>query len=231
MEQRAAEITRSVEALLDTIPRGVTVVAAAKGRTAAEIEAVVRAGVTHVGHNYVQEAQPTIDAVSERATWHMIGHLQRNKVPTAARLFDLIDTVDSARLARAIDRGCASLERTMPVMVEVNSGREPAKAGVLPEQLEPLVVEISELEHVRLVGLMTMGPRFGDPEDGRPYFSATREAFERLARLELPNVTLRYLSMGMSNSYRVAIEEGSNVVRIGTRIFGRRLEAPRAGTR
>jgi pyridoxal phosphate enzyme (YggS family) len=229
MEPRAAEISRSVEALLDTIPRGVTVVAAAKGRTAAEVEAVVRAGVTHIGHNYVQEAQPIIDAVGERATWHMIGHLQRNKARAAVRLFDLIETVDSARLARAIERQCASLGRAMPVMIEVNSGREPAKAGVLPERLDPLVAEIAALEHVRLLGLMTMGPRFGDPEDARPYFRATREAFERLARLERPNVTMRYLSMGMSNSYRVAIEEGSNVVRIGTRIFGRRPEKPRAG--
>jgi pyridoxal phosphate enzyme (YggS family) len=227
MEPRAAEITRSVEGLLDTIPRGVTVVAAAKGRTAAEVEAVVRAGVTHVGHNYVQEARPIIDAVGERATWHMIGHLQRNKVGSAVRLFDLIETVDSARLARAIDRRCAALGRTMPVMIEVNSGREPAKAGVLPEQLERLVAEISELEHVRLVGLMTMGPRLGDPEDARPCFRATREAFERVARLQLRSVTMRYLSMGMSNSYRVAIEEGSNLVRIGTRIFGRSSEGPR----
>jgi pyridoxal phosphate enzyme (YggS family) len=231
MEQRAAEITRSVELILGRIPRGVTVVAAAKGRTAAEVEAVVRAGVTHVGHNYVQEAQPIIDAVSERATWHMIGHLQRNKVPTAVQLFDLIETVDSARLARAIDRRCAAFGQTMPVMIEVNSGREPAKAGVLPERLEPLVAEISELEHVRLVGLMTMGPRFGDPENARPYFRATRKASERLARLQLPNVTMRYLSMGMSNSYRVAIEEGSNLVRIGTRIFGKRPEEPRPPVR
>jgi uncharacterized pyridoxal phosphate-containing UPF0001 family protein len=108
--------------------------------------------------------------------------------------------------------------------VEINSGREARKTGVLPEDVDDLVQRLGELRHIRVQGLMTMGPRFGDPEQARPYFRATRAAFERLSAWNLPNVTMRYLSMGMSNSYLVAIEEDANVVRIGTKIFGRRAE-------
>ena len=112
----------------------------------------------------------------------------------------------------------------MPVLVEINSGREASKSGVLPEEVDGLVGRLHGLEHIRVQGLMTMGPRFGDPEEARPYFQATRAAFERLSTWSLPNATMRYLSMGMSNSYLVAIEEGANIVRIGTKIFGRRAE-------
>ena len=110
----------------------------------------------------------------------------------------------------------------MPVLVEINSGQEASKTGVLPEKVDELVRRLSELSHIHVQGLMTMGPRFGNPEDARPYFQATREAFERLSAASIPNVEMRYLSMGMSNSYQVAIEEGANVVRIGTLLFGER---------
>ena len=142
----------------------------------------------------------------------------------AVQLFDLIETADSWRLAEALDRRCAVIGKVLPVLVEINSGREISKTGVLPEDVDDLVQRLSELRHIRVQGLMTMGPRFGDPEQARPYFLATRATFERLSAWNLPNVTMRYLSMGMSNSYLVAIEEGANVVRIGTKIFGRRAE-------
>jgi PLP dependent protein len=215
----------AAQRILRTIPAGVTVVAAAKGRTAAEVAAVIDAAITHVGHNYVQEARQMITpALRDRASWHMIGHLQRNKVGWAVRLFDIIQTVDSVELARAIDRRCAALDIVMPVLIEVNSGRESRKTGVLPEDLDALAVAIAGLEHIAVEGLMTMGPRFGDPEDARPYFRATRRAFERLSLSAIPGVTMRILSMGMSNSYRQAIEEGATMVRIGTKIFGARPE-------
>jgi len=222
MEPRIAEIAEAVKQILATIPSGVTLVAAAKGRTVEEVEAALQAGVTHVGHNYIQEARPIIQALGDRATWHMIGHLQRNKAKLAVRVFDMIETVDSLRLAQAIEHRCMLLEVAMPVLVEINSGREPSKTGVLPEEVDDLVATIADMEHVRVMGLMTMGPRFGDPEDARPYFQETRAAFERLSSMNLANVTMRYLSMGMTNSYQVAIEEGANVVRIGTKIFGQR---------
>ena len=216
-------VTASARRFLETIPPHVILVAAAKGRSVDEVEAVLKAGVTHVGHNYVQEAQPIIDALGPRATWHMIGHLQRNKAKRAVELFDLIDTVDSLRLAKILDRHGASLGKTMQVMVEVNSGREASKAGVMPEDLESLVRSLSKLSRIRVLGLMTMGPSFGDPEYARAYFKETREALFRISGMNLPNITMRYLSMGMSNSFQVAIEEGANVVRIGTKLFGPRL--------
>jgi pyridoxal phosphate enzyme (YggS family) len=190
-------------------------------RTLEEVEAVIQAGVTHIGYNYVQEALPIIQTIGERVVWHIIGHLQRNKAKAAVQHFDMIETVDSWRLAETLDRRCANLGKTIPVLVEVNSGREARKTGVLPEEVDDLVRQLSQLQHIQVQGLMTMGPRFGDPEDARPYFRATSEAFERLAALYLPNITMRTLSMGMSNSYLIAIEEGSNMVRIGTQIFGK----------
>jgi uncharacterized pyridoxal phosphate-containing UPF0001 family protein len=111
----------------------------------------------------------------------------------------------------------------MPILIEVNSGREPQKSGVLPEDVERLVGKISGLRNIKVMGLMTMGPRFGNPEDSRPYFVETRRIFEKIKGLKLPNVEMKYLSMGMTNSYKVALEEGANIIRIGTKIFGERV--------
>jgi len=221
-------ITVNVKRILETLPPGVILVAAAKARTAREVEEALRAGVAYVGHNYVQEAEQMIPLISEvpqfqgQVRWHMIGHLQKNKVKKAVRLFDMIETVDSWPLAKLIDRRCAAIGKTMPVLVEVNIGREASKTGVLPEKVDDLVRRLSDLKHIRVQGLMTMGPRFGDPEDARPYFRATKEAFDRLAKADRPNVEMRTLSMGMSNSYQVALEEGANMVRLGTVLFGER---------
>jgi pyridoxal phosphate enzyme (YggS family) len=217
-------IGANVSHILETLPPGVTLVAAAKSRTPEEVKAAIHAGVTCVGHNYVQEAERMIRVIGAQVRWHMIGHLQRNKVKKAVQLFDMIETVDSWRLTSAIDRRCAAIGKVMPVLVEINSGREASKTGVLPEEVDDLIERLSELKHIRVQGLMTMGPRFGDPEEARSYFQATRAAFERLSARNLPNVTMRYLSMGMSNSYHVAIEEGANIVRIGTTMFGHRME-------
>ncbi len=224
MEKHLAEITKAAKRILDTVPPGVTVVAAAKGRTSAEIEAVIEAGITSVGHNYVQDAQRTIPSLRTKARWHMIGHLQRNKINKAIRLFNMIETLDSIRLAQALDERCATLDIVMPVLIEINSGREPAKTGLLPEEIDDLLPALAELKHIQVQGVMTMGPRFGDPEDARPYFQATREVFETLSACKMPNVTVRYLSMGMSNTYQIAIEEGANIIRIGSAIFGNRME-------
>ncbi len=222
MNLKMDAVGRSVRRIMDTIPPDVVLIAAAKTRSLEEVQAAIEAGVTHIGYNYVQEAVPIIQAIGDRATWHMIGHLQRNKAKLAVQNFDIIETVDSWRLAQTLERRCAEIEKNMPVLVEINSGRESNKTGVLPDDVDDLVQRMSELENIRVEGLMTMGPRFGDPEDSRLYFKATRDAFERLAARDLPNITMRYLSMGMSNSYRIAIEEGANIVRIGTKLFGER---------
>ncbi len=215
-------IRRSVAEILGQLPQGVQLVAAAKTRSPGEILEAVDAGVTIVGQNYVQEAEKAYQVVGNRAQWHFIGHLQKNKAKKAVTFFDMIETVDSVEIAGEIDKRCAQIGRVMPVLIEVNSGREKQKAGVLPEKVVPLVQEISALPNIRVMGLMTMGPRFGNPEDSRPCFVETKKIFEKLKKLNLPNVDMKYLSMGMTNSYRVAIEEGANIVRIGSLIFGER---------
>jgi pyridoxal phosphate enzyme (YggS family) len=215
-------IADNVRAILAGLPPGVELVAAAKTRTPADILEAIEAGVRIIGENYVQEGWDAFQAVGRRARWHFIGHLQTNKVKKAVEVFDLVETVDSAGLAREIDKRCASVGKTMPVLIEVNSGREPQKAGVRPEDVENLVRDISVSANIKVAGLMTMGPFEGNPEDARPYFRETRKVWEALRALAIPGVEMRYLSMGMTNSYRVAIEEGANLVRIGTAIFGPR---------
>ncbi|MBL7166571.1 MAG: YggS family pyridoxal phosphate-dependent enzyme [Dehalococcoidales bacterium] len=215
-------IAGNVIELLGELPPGVRLVAAAKMRSPEEVLEAVEAGVEIIGENYVQEAERACQVVGDRVQWHFIGHLQRNKVKRAVRIFDVIETVDSAVVAEEINRRCRELDKVMTVLIEVNSGREKQKSGVYPEAVEELVRDISALECISVKGLMTMGPRVGDPEDARPCFIETRKVFERLKELGLPGVTMEYLSMGMTNSYRVAIEEGANIVRVGSRIFGDR---------
>jgi len=216
-------IKDNVAAILRQLPPGIELVAAAKTRTAVEILEAVEAGVKIVGENYVQEAAGVFPAVGRRARWHFIGHLQTNKVKRAVEIFDLVETVDSVALGREIDKRSAAAGKTMDVFVEVNSGREPQKAGVLPEEAEPLVRALAGLPNLRVLGLMTMGPFEGDPEDSRPYFKETKKVWDELKALAIPGAEMRYLSMGMTNSWRVAVEEGATMVRIGTAIFGPRI--------
>jgi pyridoxal phosphate enzyme (YggS family) len=218
-------IAENFKRLRASIPPQVELVAAAKTRSPEEVRQVIGAGARVIGENYVQEAEGMRAGLGEMARevrWHMIGHLQRNKVKSAVGLFDMIETVDSGRLAREIDKRCRPRGKIMPVLVEINSGREPQKTGVMPEEAVELVREISALDHIRVMGLMTMGPPFGDPEDARPFFRVTRELFERIRSMSLDRVDCRHLSMGMTNSYRIAIEEGTTMVRIGTALFGPR---------
>jgi pyridoxal phosphate enzyme (YggS family) len=222
MNSQINNISESFRQILHTIPPGVLLLAAAKTRTLEEVEAAIQAGVTDFGYNYVQEALPIIQTIGSRAKWHMIGHLQQNKAKIAAQHFNMIETVDSWHLAQTLDRYCANIQKKMPVLVEVNSGHEASKTGVLPEEVDELVIQMSKLKYLCIEGLMTMGPRFGDPEESRPYFKATRKVFERIAARNFPNITMKFLSMGMSNSYQIAIEEGANIIRIGTKLFGER---------
>lgn len=215
-------IQANVKEIFSELPDGVQLVGAVKTRSAKEVSKAIEAGIQIIGHNYVQEAERMHSILSVPVKWHMIGHLQSNKAKKAVTIFDVIETVDSLKLARSIDRACDPLKKTMPILLEINSGEEPQKAGVLPADAAGLAREISQLPYVRLSGLMTMGPFSGDPEDARPYFQKTKRLFDEIAALKLPHVHMAFLSMGMSNSYKVAIEEGANMVRIGTRIFGER---------
>lgn len=215
-------IAENVKHLISELPPAVELVAAAKARRPEEVLEAVKSGVKIIGENYVQEAERAYSLVGRRAKWHFIGHLQSNKVKKAVALFDMIETVDRLKLAEEIDQRCAQISRVMPVLIEVNSGREEQKAGVMPEDVEKLIRDISRLQHIQVMGLMTMGPYTHDPEDLRPYFALTRKIFEKIKKLNLPKTEMKYLSMGMTDSYKVAIEEGANMVRIGTKIFGAR---------
>jgi pyridoxal phosphate enzyme (YggS family) len=215
-------VRENVRRILAELPPGVELVAAAKTKTPADILEAVEAGVQIIGQNYVQEAVAAFEAVGRRCRWHGIGHLQTNKVKKAVEIFDMIETVDSFDLAREIDKRAGAAGKRMPVLIEINSGEEDQKAGVRPAEAEALVREIAPLPNVAIEGLMTMGPFEGDPEDFRPYFRVTKALFDRFAGLGIPGVEMKRLSMGMSNSYRVAIEEGATLVRLGTLVFGPR---------
>lgn len=213
-------IEENVKAILAGLPPGVLLVAAAKTRTADDIKRAINAGVSIIGENYLQEAEVAYAAIGKEASWHFIGYLQRNKVKKAVRIFDMIETVDSLRLAVKVDKECAKLGKVISVLVEVNSGLESQKTGVFPQKVEGLINKLTSMKNLKVEGLMTMGPRFGEPEKARPYFRETKRLFDKLQNL--PNVRMRYLSMGMSNTYQIAIEEGANIVRIGTKLFGER---------
>ncbi len=215
-------IRRNVTRILEELPEGVELVAAAKTKTPEEVREAVAAGVKIVGENYVQEAAKAFNVVGHKAKWHFIGHLQKNKVKKAVEIFDMIETVDSADLAEEIDKRCRAIGKVMPVLIEINSGKEPQKFGVPPGDAGALAARAAKFPNIKVMGLMTMGPFSGDPEDARSYFIETRKVFEEIKAAKPSGVEMRYLSMGMTNSYRVAIEEGANIVRIGTKIFGER---------
>jgi len=217
-------VSDRVRQLRAAVPSHVELVAAAKTRTSETVREAIDAGVRVIGHNYVQEAQAMIEHVGrDAASWTMIGHLQRNKVKSAVQLFDSIQTVDSLRLAEIIDRECRKIGRTMPILIEINADREAQKAGVFPEDAEDLIRAISQLESIRVNGLMTMGAFTSIPEDLRPTFRETKILFDRLAQSDISGVSMAVLSMGMSASHEVAIEEGSTMVRLGTTLFGPRI--------
>jgi len=218
-------IKEQVTGILQKLPKGVQLVGAAKTRTPQEILEAIEGGLKIVGENYVQEAEQAYQVIGHKVQWHMIGHLQTNKVKKAVKVFDMIQTLGSVKLAEELQRCCERIGSTMPVLIEINSGEESQKSGVLPADAISLHKEVSLLERVRIMGLMTMGPFSLDPEDSRLPFRRTKEIFDTLQEMSIPRVEMKYLSMGMSSSYQVAIDEGANMVRIGTKLFGERLQS------
>lgn len=193
-------------------PRAVRLIAASKTKPAAAVRAAIDAGVADVGENYVQEAQAKRAAVGAGAAWHLIGHLQRNKAARAAEVFDCIQTVDSAALGGALSRHAAARGRPLRVLVEVRLGGEATKSGVEPAALPALLAAL-RLPGLLVEGLMTVPPP-ADAEAARPHFRALRALRDAAG--------LRELSMGMSDDFEVAIEEGATMVRVGRAIFGER---------
>ncbi|SPD75771.1 conserved hypothetical protein [uncultured Desulfobacterium sp.] len=215
-------IYQNVKRVLHELPGDVELEGAAKTRSPEEILEAVEAGLNIIGENYVGEAEECFAVIGKKAKWHMIGHLQSRKVKKAVKIFDMIETVDSVKLASAIDRACSEIGKVMPVLIEINSAEEEQKAGVMPSDTVSLIKEISVLKNINILGLMTMGRYEDDPENMRPYFRKTKKIFDDIRAMNIPGVTMKYLSMGMSDSYKVAIEEGANIVRIGTMLFGER---------
>jgi pyridoxal phosphate enzyme (YggS family) len=207
-------------------PAEITLVAVSKTVEPALVIEAIRAGVVELGENWVQEAlvkRPAVEQVEPaKARWHMIGHLQSNKVKKALSVFDVVQGVDSLHLAQELDRRAVALGRVVPILIEVNTSGEPSKFGARPDEVPALAESLRELGHLRVEGLMTIGPGLSveEPEKSRPCFRLLREL---RARLESDSgLKLARLSMGMSSDFAVAIQEGATMLRIGTAIFGPR---------
>jgi len=204
-------------------PDEVQLVAVSKTIAAEDIRRAIESGVTVLGENYIQEARAKFEQLSTLpAAWHFIGHLQTNKAKYAVRQFDLIHTVDSSRVAKAINREAAKIDKIQQILIQVNISKEETKAGIETEKVAELAEEIVHLDHLKLKGLMTMPPFFNAPEKVRPFFRRLRETRDQLRQRNLPGVDLAELSMGMTGDFEVAIAEGATLVRIGTAIFGER---------
>ena len=203
-------------------PESVKLVGVTKTVEVERIKEAVSAGLQILGENYVQEARDKIKELSGRASWHFVGRLQTNKAKYAVKLFDLIQTVDSIKLAKELDRRARPLNRIVPIIIQVNLAGEASKGGVQPSECFSLIRQISELANLQIRGLMTMPPFFNAPERVRPYFRQLRELSQQIDQAELPGVEMKELSMGMSGDFEVAIEEGATLVRVGTAIFGTR---------
>jgi len=203
-------------------PEAITIVCAAKTKGPELVRAALAAGATDIGENYVQEAQEKSALVPEPARWHLIGHLQRNKARAAVRLFTLIHSLDSVALAQELHRQGEKLGAVVRTLIEVNLGNEPSKSGIAVQQVESLLAGAVTLPCLRIEGLMTIPPPGPEAEAARPYFQALARLREQYAKFRTTNIELRELSMGMTDDYTVAIEEGATIVRIGRAIFGER---------
>jgi len=218
----AEEIRKKIKDIRSSLPAEVIIEAAVKGRLVQEIETAIESGIDIIGENYVQEALIHKQAIRKKASrWHFIGRLQKNKINKAILLFDMIETLSSWDLAVALNERLKRTRKRIDVLVEVNIAREPQKNGVFPEEAETFVKKLSLLGNIQVKGLMTMGPNL-EKEEMRPYFRNMRQIFEGIRKLSLEGVKMEYLSMGMSSSFKVAVEEGANLVRLGRAIFGPR---------
>ena len=210
-------IKENINTLRSNIPKSIGILAATKTRTAQQIKEAIDSGIKIFGENYVQEAEKKYSEIKQNnnINLYFAGHLQKNKINRALKLFDVIN-VDSFEIAEAISQRTG---KKIKVLIEVNIGNEPNKYGCKPEELINLIKKLSKLKNIEVCGLMAMAPYFKDGEKTRPYFKKMRLLFEKIKKLKLKNVKMEILSLGMSNDYKIAIEEGSNLIRIGRSIF------------
>ncbi|WP_246208658.1 YggS family pyridoxal phosphate-dependent enzyme [Anaerotalea alkaliphila] len=226
MEKNLQRIRQDIEeacARANRPPSTVLLIAVTKTLPVERLQEAWDAGIRDFGENKVQEIRDKSPLFSGEAHWHMIGHLQTNKIKYIIDKVSLIHSVDSLKLAQAIDHAAGKAGRVLPVLVQVNVAQEDSKYGVALEECEGLVREIALLPHVRVEGLMTVAPFVFDPEENRPVFRRLKELYIDIKNKNIDNVNMHALSMGMSNDYVVAIEEGATMVRIGTALFGERF--------
>lgn len=227
-----SEIERNIKRIRENIAEA----AAKSGRNAGDVKIMavtktvdderikeaIACGITIMGENYVQEAKRKIETMGRNLEWHMIGHLQSNKAKYAVRLFNVIHSVDRLSLAKELDRRAKGSETIIKVLIEVNTGGETTKSGVSEEEALDLVRSVAELKNLSLQGLMTMPPWFDNPDDARPYFVKLRNLRDRIVDEAIEGIEMGELSMGMTDDYSIAVEEGATIVRIGRAIFGER---------
>lgn len=223
--ENLAEVEKHVQEACDRAGRSrdeVTLIAVSKTKPVSMIEELLPGGTRDFGENKVQELCEKYEVLPRDIRWHLIGHLQRNKVKYIVDKAYLIHSVDSLRLAETISEEGVKKGVTVPVLIEVNVAGEESKFGVTPEETEALVREIAKLPAIRVKGLMTIAPYVENPEDNRVHFSSLKQLSVDIGKKNIDNVSMNVLSMGMTGDYQVAIEEGATMVRVGTGIFGER---------
>lgn len=228
IKDNVAEVEANIQKACERAGRSrdeVTLIAVSKTKPVSDIYEVMETGIKDYGENKVQELCDKIETISEPLNWHMIGHLQRNKVKYIVDKVRMIHSVDSLRLAQQISSEAVKKGVDVDILIEVNVAEEASKFGLSTEAVIQLAEDISKLPAVHIRGLMTVAPFTEDPEDNRPYFRNLRQLAVDIARKNIDNVTMNELSMGMTGDYEVAIEEGATMVRVGTGIFGTRIYA------
>ena len=200
----------------------VRLIAVTKNHDVQAMREAIDAGVTDIGENRIQEAKEKFATLDRDVTWHLIGHLQTNKAKQAVKIFDLIHSVDTLHLAEAINNAAAGINKVQKVLVQVNLAKEDSKSGVYVEELEDLLHKVDELPNLQLMGLMCIAPNYDDVEECRPLFAKMYEIFQKVKEITFSTANILYLSMGMTHDYEIAVEEGANMVRVGTGIFGPR---------
>lgn len=200
----------------------VRLIAVTKNHDVQAMREAIDAGVTDIGENRIQEAKEKFATLDRDVTWHLIGHLQTNKAKQAVKIFDLIHSVDTLHLAEAINNAAAGINKVQKVLVQVNLAKEDSKSGVYVEELADLLHKVDELPNLQLMGLMCIAPNYDDVEECRPLFAKMYEIFQKVKEITFSTANILYLSMGMTHDYEIAVEEGANMVRVGTGIFGPR---------
>ena len=226
LRNRLEKVKERIQKAADASQRPVAsirLVAVSKTMSVDVVREAIEAGITDLGENYIQEAKDKINTLATYpVTWHFIGHLQSNKAKYAVRLFDIIHSVDSSKLARELDKYAEKIGKVQAILIQVNVAKEDSKSGVYIEDTLHLLRDVSRLKNISVKGLMTMPPLFNAPEKVRPYFAALRNLRNQIEKEAIPNISMEELSMGMTGDFEAAIEEGATMVRIGTAIFGER---------